>query len=589
MYETSLTSPLNSPEGTRAKAFQYHPVSPASTAYVGRGSRLSYDEWDAGDGDGDGRATAPLRGNADAEDEADEDYPSKSPSSSSTRCGGGGGGFAVKAASLLALGALLLGVATHRYSRTATTTKPPIVVPSAASDDGASSADALVFDGVRGSSKDSSSSSSSSSGSSSSSSSSSDSSSSSGSGSSSSSSSSSSDSSSSSSSSSSSADSQRGSDGIDDDDDLAPYRQPLPPLKDLIDAHSDPKGRKVRDGTDVSWMLDFAVIGNAKSGTTFLKNYLGHQSDEIYMDPSETCQMSNNKTAGIVKFFHKHLDEEGGGDDGTTPTKGAFTPDGRRIKNGIKCPKETGTEWGLPNYRTYFPDADFLITVRHPVLWFQSFYNYRAYAPTNDPMPPVRDLIGSCVDDGSPFVCPNACGHIRTRNVCTDRANFHHQLARLGKTNPASSSERERELLRGGEGMGVVPARSRIFLAELGQFMPSNVEASRHVARDLTDFLRLDRPLPSIETVGGHKRHYSDEERISNFINICDAEHDGVREILLDIGRDASEWIRDYFMKSPDVVVSSPEAFVELIEEWGRDPCLGGEGRLLMEDDELLY
>ncbi|KAK1741144.1 hypothetical protein QTG54_008396 [Skeletonema marinoi] len=51
----------------------------------------------------------------------------------------------------------------------------------------------------------------------------------------------------------------------------------IPPLKDLID-----KNGKVI--SDISWMLDFAIIGFPKSGTSFLKNYL-NQTDETRDTP----------------------------------------------------------------------------------------------------------------------------------------------------------------------------------------------------------------------------------------------------------------------------------------------------------------
>jgi hypothetical protein len=41
----------------------------------------------------------------------------------------------------------------------------------------------------------------------------------------------------------------------------------------------------------------------------------------------------------------------------------------------------------------------------------------------------------------------------------------------------------------------------------------------------------------------------------------------------MDIAKPASEWIRTYFMQSPEVVVSSPEFFNELLLEWMEDPC----------------
>jgi hypothetical protein len=56
-------------------------------------------------------------------------------------------------------------------------------------------------------------------------------------------------------------------------------------------------------------------------------------------------------------------------------------------------------------------------------------------------------------------------------------------------------------------------------------------------------------------------------------INICDSNYTELRNILLDMARPASVWIRKYFIESEDVVVSSKEYFKEIIETWMHDPC----------------
>ena len=135
-------------------------------------------------------------------------------------------------------------------------------------------------------------------------------------------------------------------------------QQSLPPLSDLV------REGGIRSDANVSWMLDFAIIGAAKSGTTSLMNYLG-SSDEIFMRDGELCWMSANKTGRVVSFFYCHLEEDGHG--------GIFarTPDGRKLRTGLKCPKDIATEAGLKNYAAYFPRTDFIVTLRHPVLWFE--------------------------------------------------------------------------------------------------------------------------------------------------------------------------------------------------------------------------
>ena len=56
-------------------------------------------------------------------------------------------------------------------------------------------------------------------------------------------------------------------------------------------------------------------------------------------------------------------------------------------------------------------------------------------------------------------------------------------------------------------------------------------------------------------------------------INICDDKHKLLREHLVYIGKNASEWIEKYFLKSFHVIVSDEEYFLELIRRWKYDPC----------------
>jgi hypothetical protein len=56
-------------------------------------------------------------------------------------------------------------------------------------------------------------------------------------------------------------------------------------------------------------------------------------------------------------------------------------------------------------------------------------------------------------------------------------------------------------------------------------------------------------------------------------IDICDAQYGPLRIELMKNAVDASRWIREYFLRSPDVTVSSPEYFRRLLKEWMQDPC----------------
>ena len=283
-----------------------------------------------------------------------------------------------------------------------------------------------------------------------------------------------------------------------------------------------------------------------------------------YVHNGEVCSLSRDRPQDLVNMYYDQVSKNG---------HVATTDDGQRIKGGLKCPKEISTESGLENWNKYFPETKFIVTTRHPVSWFQSFYNYHAYGQYPKPVPHPNELIGACYDN-SEYLCTDHCGKERAGNskICTNRANFHHSLSRLGKT-PMDTPEEMRLL---DHGMSTVPHKGKIFLMEISQLFPDH-ESSKTLREDIADFLDLKyelRPLHERNGTGTHNHKYSDEDRRKAFIDLCDNEYKPVREILIKQGKDAAEWTRSYFMKSDDVVVSIRKEFLKLLDKWGEDPCL---------------
>ena len=342
-------------------------------------------------------------------------------------------------------------------------------------------------------------------------------------------------------------------------------RDVFPSLLDVLE------GRKIIG--PVSWLLDFAVVGSAKCGTGFLRHYLG-ESNETFVPHYEVCKLSKGRPDEIVKLFYN--------ESFYSSSSKAAGEELHRIKHGLKCPKDLTTELGLRNYAEYFPGTYFIVTTRHPVLWFQSFYNYRSYGMYPDRMPHPEELVGPCVD-GSPYVCDRKCGKENYKNnVCTDRAKFHHQLSRLGKT-PMATDE-ELRLLH--HDMKIVPFKGRIFLLELGQLFPGS-DASKYVSRDLSNFLNLKHELAELTI--SDRVQYPEEARQHYFIDICDDEYRGLRSSLVEIGREAAEWIVDYFLGSPHVVVSYRTEFLRLVDLWGHDPCEDKKQMRILAKQQSLF
>jgi hypothetical protein len=269
---------------------------------------------------------------------------------------------------------------------------------------------------------------------------------------------------------------------------------------------------------DVSWLLDFAIIGFPKAGTSTLMLYLENQTESVHMFHHERCEMGWNQHVPLLVDLHKYYQ-------------------GPHVKMGIKCPRDLEVDLALSNYHTYFPRTKFIVGIRHPIQWFQSFYNFRI---TNEfPMPSETNrLIGRCKK-----------AH---QGVCTVRANFSQHLAKIE------------------------PWR-KVFLYDVAQLQDGNAVRAQQFRRDLQAFLELQTPLtdsmlwikPGQEPASPQRAH----ELNALKINICETQHDEVRRVLWQQAIVSSRWIHDEFLTNPNVQVSSPVYFTELLNRWLGDPC----------------
>jgi hypothetical protein len=122
--------------------------------------------------------------------------------------------------------------------------------------------------------------------------------------------------------------------------------KPRPPLSSMV------QGWNITG--DVSWLLQFSVIGFPKCGTSTLMHHL-RDHPEIHMFAHERCELSHNQHARLIKDLYNDFPP-------STATQ--------HYIRGIKCPIDLeNTQLSLPNYRKFFPKTDFLVGVRHPVLW----------------------------------------------------------------------------------------------------------------------------------------------------------------------------------------------------------------------------
>ena len=83
-----------------------------------------------------------------------------------------------------------------------------------------------------------------------------------------------------------------------------------------------------------------------------------HMAPQIHVFDEERCEMGYNQHVRLMESLYKDM------------------PPGDIIR-AIKCPRDLEVPLALQNYQTYFPKTDFMVGLRHPVEWFESFYNFR--------------------------------------------------------------------------------------------------------------------------------------------------------------------------------------------------------------------
>ena len=264
--------------------------------------------------------------------------------------------------------------------------------------------------------------------------------------------------------------------------------------------HSDVGVRKfISPKIDVSDTLQYAIIGFPKAGTTAMRKALSYISlitggdycpsrpEEIIHDmyflrrpgssnvwkrAIEKSYVSSKipKLAQILNEANETGKEGYHGNITATITAAVDddvdgTNDNAQIVlRGIKCPRGLDTLSMLRYYTTNFPTTKLLVGIRHPVTWFESFYNFRVqnFGKRENPY----DLTQSCVPTTPPkdddlavttnattksIKRPTTSSYYYYRSItgnarkcrsqscpndqllCVDRARFHLFLSQLGK------------------------------------------------------------------------------------------------------------------------------------------------------------
>jgi hypothetical protein len=330
----------------------------------------------------------------------------------------------------------------------------------------------------------------------------------------------------------------------------------LPPLTSLIgDLHQNITG-------NVQFLLDFAIVGFGKCGTTALISWLDNQT-EINTIPKEALHLARHRPALLAQALYEmklnELQQESERHSIELPT---ISQQHRPTRlQGFKNPSDIRRPQSMAYLRQYWPQTKMIITVRHPVHWFQSLYNYLV----NEMRRPEKYLKRQSMIGGP---------HRDTAYAHTGKGEFHAILSLLGKTEMISDDELE--LLKGFLQEDELdnwpqPLPNPIFFVETTQMSDPNETRAALFRQDLQHFLGLQQELPPILHVRPRLDRQLDD---APKIDMCAPDNLYIRQELMRISRKASSWIRTYFLASEDVTVSSRDYLQEIFATaWMQDPC----------------
>ncbi|KAL9190970.1 hypothetical protein ACHAXT_000676 [Thalassiosira profunda] len=310
--------------------------------------------------------------------------------------------------------------------------------------------------------------------------------------------------------------------------------------------------------------LDFAIIGLPKTGTTFLLNELGLHP-EVTMPPEEICDICHDNGAEWTAEWLRNASS-------------APAASGLPQKYGLKCPKMVRDTRAIDNLISMGSDTRLVVGVRNPVLWFQSFYNYRVYDYYN---------LDGVTGEGrikSPFELSKGKGDTGEKHwggLSTKHARFEVYLRQLAKV-PIT----KRELLEMTNGTRHMPDRIspnpyKVFVYATEQLADKNATRALQLRKDLQDFLGLTEPIAERQvgrnSAKENSKQYSKEydEHLKEYgeMDICNRKYGRIKRMLMAQATNTSRWIAERFIESPDVVVSGKEHFKEILDGWGDDPC----------------
>lgn len=372
-----------------------------------------------------------------------------------------------------------------------------------------------------------------------------------------------------------------------------------PPFDTVVDNVT----RQLIRSTAQQQLLDFAIIGFGKCGTTSLASWLEQQVDlQIY--PQEVYSFTTSNLYDLVtKLYELPVVNS------TTTTSSKAK---KKVWRGLKSPNDLRFPHTLDLIRTYFPTTKLLVGIRNPVPWFFSLYNFRVQnAPPRKhaSILPITELHGER-------------GARLWPAVCTRKGEFGLYLRHLGQSqafyNNGWNASTQRYRLTDQEvewyqQAGLYrPVGGRkplfeefamsvpnpIFLFETSQLTdatssdPATQARWNQFRKDVQSFLGLPHAMPSILP---HERPglvWKDPDVIKkkaslkvDKADLCKSSQKGnkedfapLRQALHSMAIRSSRYILEYLVHDEaltqnNTTISSPQHFRHLIRQWQDDPC----------------
>ena len=310
--------------------------------------------------------------------------------------------------------------------------------------------------------------------------------------------------------------------------------------------------------------LDFLVAGFPKTGTTSLLFALAQHPD-VVMDNAEYChiarplQQDDVNANRLNKYLNNLVKEH--------EKKNNHNSYKRAPLVGLKCPEALKNFKAIHRLSQHSPHAKWIIGLRHPVWFVQSFYNYRVLEAH---LRPKSD--GNGQNEHIPTLHELWENHtLSFRDLNADTARFDTQLQQLAKT---SLNVTQLQAFIGHGMWAIKPNSFSIFLYTMEQLQDDNLQRKKDFQNDLVAFLGLD-PLPHDVGHANQNKVSADEQSktVPEMIHICATAFADIRATLIAQGQQAADWILNQFLAVPDVHVSNRAHFAAALQAWGTDPC----------------